>query len=394
MKKHITNFVSECIVCQRVKRHHGKPYGLLLPLPIPNGPWGEISMDFITGLPTTSSHNDMIWTIVDRFSKQAYFIACRKTLNAPLVAKLFIKTVFTHHGLPRVIVSDRDSHFCNHFWLALFANLGSKIDFSSAFHPESNGQSEATNSTIMDLLRAYTIDRPSNWDEHLHILQFAYNNTPHSATGKAPFQVVYGKKLPTPTCRIGSQIPVADHFAQDHTTILKEVTKSIQQAQERYTKQVNKKRTAMQFKENDIVLLRIEKHRLKSIEKHPKVKLAPRFYGPFKIIQKINDNAFRLDIPSHWRIHNSFHISLLRPFRGSIPLHPIIDDPPLLEEDSEILVPESILDHDQTTTRTGTVYHRYLIKYKNHSIEEAQWIPESSLSAYQALITAYHSQLP
>jgi len=207
----------------------------------------------------------------------------------------------------------------------LFSNLGTKIDFSSAFHPESNGQSEATNSTIMDLLRAYTIDRPSNWDEHLHILQFAYNNTTHSATGKAPFQVVYGKKLPTPTCRIGSQVPAAaaDHFAEQHTQILTEVTQSIQKAQERYTKQVNKKRKSMQFKENDIVWLRIEKRRLKSIEKHPKVKLAPRFYGPFKITEKINDNAFRLDIPSHWRIHNSFHISLLRPFRGSIPIHPI-----------------------------------------------------------------------
>ena len=111
MKKDIANFVSECIVCQRVKRHHGKTYGLLLPLPIPNGPWEEISMDFITGLPTTSSHNDMIWTIVDRFSKQAYFIACKKTLKDPLAAKLFIKNVFTHHGFPRVIISDRDSRF-------------------------------------------------------------------------------------------------------------------------------------------------------------------------------------------------------------------------------------------------------------------------------------------
>ena len=176
-----------------------------MPLPIPQGPWEEISMDFITGFPLTSAHHDMIWTIVDRFSKQAYFIPCNKTLSTPQAAKMFLDLIFPHHGFPKVLISNRDGRFCNHFWSALCRNLGSKMDFTSAFHPESNGQeTEATNSTILDLLRSYTIENQANWDQHLPLLQFAYNNTPHSATQKTPFEIVYGKKLPTPMATFSS----------------------------------------------------------------------------------------------------------------------------------------------------------------------------------------------
>ena len=282
MKHDITKFVYECIVCQRVKRHHGKSYGLLMSLPIPKGSWEEISMDFITGLPTTSSQNDMIWTIVDRFSKQAYFVPCKKTLSAPQAAKLFIKTIFPHHGFPKVILSDRDGHFCNHFWVALFKNLGSKMDFTFAFHPESNGQTEATNNTIMDLLRSYTMENPANWDQHLLLLHFAYNNTPHSAMGRAPFKVIYGKKLPVPISTIVSDVPAVDSLAHDHTKILEEVSDSIKRAQIRYTAQENKKRKEIKFKVDDFVWLRVEKQRLKSIERHPKLKISTKILWAFQ----------------------------------------------------------------------------------------------------------------
>lgn len=343
MKHDVTQFVAQCMVCQRVKRHHSKTHGLLMPLPITQGPWEEISMDFITGFPLTSAHNDMIWTIVDRFSKQAYFIPCEipcnKTLLAPQVAKMFLDLIFPHHGFPKVLISDRDGRFCNHFWSALCRNFGSKIDFTSAFHLESNGQTEATNSTILDLLRSYTIKNQPNWDQHLPLLHFAYNNTPHSATQKAPFQIVYGKELPILMTTFSSDVPTANTLAQDHAHILQEATLAIQKAQARYTKQANKTRKNIEFKLHEFVWLRIEKRRLKNSKKHPKVKLAPHFYGPFKIIQVLNPNAYRLDIPLHWHIHNSFHVSLLRIFKGDPPAVPIVDDPPLLEDDEEMLVP-------------------------------------------------------
>ena len=189
-----------------------------------------------------------------------------------------------------------------------------------------------------------------------------------------------------------SDVPAANTLAQDHAHTLQAATTAIQKAQARYTAQANKKRQHVEFKLHDYVWLRIEKRRLKNIEKHPKVKLAPRFYGPFKIIQVINPNAYRLDIPHHWHIHNSFHVSLLRKFKGDPPAVPIVEDPALLEDDEELLVPHSIIDHDVTTTRTGIEYQRYLVKYKNHSIEECQWIPAKSLSpTYQYLISTYHA---
>ena len=139
-------------------------------------------MDFNTGLLLTSSHNNMIWNNEDRFSKQAYFIPCKKTLSAPQAAKIFLELIFTHHGFSKVLIFDHDDCFCNHFWSALCKNLVSKMDFTSAFHLESKDQIEATNSTILDLLRLYTIENQTNWDQHLPLQQFAYNNTTHSAT--------------------------------------------------------------------------------------------------------------------------------------------------------------------------------------------------------------------
>ena len=141
MKQDVKNFVSTCLVCQKVKSYTGKKIGLLHPLPIPDRPWEHISMDFITGFPLTAHKCDMIWTVVDHFSKQVYFVPCNKTLTAFQAAHLFLKHVFPHHGLPKVIVSDRDSKFCSAFWTTLFDNLGITLDFTYAFHPESNGQS-------------------------------------------------------------------------------------------------------------------------------------------------------------------------------------------------------------------------------------------------------------
>ena len=193
-------------------------------------------MDFITGFPMTKAHNDIIWTIVDRFSKQAYFIPCKKTLSAKQVVELFLKHVFVHHGLPQSIVSDRDGRFCNDFWITLFTNLGTHIDFTSSFHPESNGQTEATNSTILDLLGLYVHNRPGTWDTYIHLLQFAYNNTPHASTTKSPFEIVYGHSLPTPISHVSHQVPEADQFTQTHIQILEETKKAIEKAHKKYIK--------------------------------------------------------------------------------------------------------------------------------------------------------------
>ena len=156
-------------------------------------------MDFVFGLPRSSQGNTGIWTIVDCFSKQAHFIPVKKTIKAHHMATLFISNVFKYHGLPKSIVSNRDPRMTSNFWKGLFENLGTKLNFSLAYHPQTDGQSEIANLTIIDLLKAYVteVEQRDQWEKFLPMVEYAYNNTIHTSTGKTPFEVVEGKpKLP------------------------------------------------------------------------------------------------------------------------------------------------------------------------------------------------------
>ncbi|MCO5609768.1 hypothetical protein L7F22_064000 [Adiantum nelumboides] len=197
MKRDIPDYVSKCVVCQKTKFDRGKQPGLLQPLPIPDSPWESISMDFIFGLPKSIHGNTGIWTIVDRFSKQAHFIPVKKTIKAHQMATLFISQIFKYHGLPSSIVSDRDPRMTSNFWKGLFENLGTRLNFSSAYHPQTDGQSEIANLRILDLLKSYVteVDQRSQWEKYLPLVEYAYNNTVHTSTGKAPFEFVLVKKF-------------------------------------------------------------------------------------------------------------------------------------------------------------------------------------------------------
>lgn len=155
LRQDAKNYVVNCLICQKVKADRNKPSRLLLSLLVRESPWLHITMDFLSGIPRTIHGHDTIWTVVDRFSKQAHFIPCKKNLGAPEAAHLFIKHIFALHGMPRSIVSDRDSRFTSNFWQALFENLGTSLRFSSAYDPQTDGQSEITNRTILDLLTSY-----------------------------------------------------------------------------------------------------------------------------------------------------------------------------------------------------------------------------------------------
>ena len=142
MRQDIEDYVSKCIVCQKVKYERGKAPGLLQPLPIPDLHWQSISMDFVFGLPKFTQGNNGIWTIVDRFSKQVHFLPAKNTIAAKNMATLFLSQIFKHHGMPSSIVSDRDPRITSLFWRGMFENLGTKLNFSSAYHIKTEGQSE------------------------------------------------------------------------------------------------------------------------------------------------------------------------------------------------------------------------------------------------------------
>ena len=155
MRQDIQDYVTKCIVCHKVKYDRGKSPGLLQLLPIPDGPWQSISMDFLFGLPKSIQGNTGIWMIVDRFSKQAHFLPVKKTIKAKHMANLFMFHIFKLHGLPSSIISDRDPCMTSLFWRGLFENLGTKLNLSSAYHPQTDGQSEIFNSIVLDLLKSY-----------------------------------------------------------------------------------------------------------------------------------------------------------------------------------------------------------------------------------------------
>ncbi|MCO5588554.1 hypothetical protein L7F22_042511 [Adiantum nelumboides] len=193
--------------------------------------------------------------------------------------------------------------------------------FSSSFHPQTDGQSEIANSVVLDLLKSYISDQKTQWERYLPLVEFAYNNTIHSSTGKAPFEIVEGAMKVPPFLSTKDKIFEANEYTRDLDTAFVKVRETLQKSQERQKKAANRHRRDLKLKENDWVLLRFEKARLQKKKEKKRLypKLSMRYYGPFQITERINDVSFRLRLPDTWRIHNAFHVSLLKPFRGDVP---------------------------------------------------------------------------
>ncbi|KAL4384725.1 hypothetical protein GQ457_15G017850 [Hibiscus cannabinus] len=197
MRRDVERFCERCVTCKKAKSKVS-PHGLYLPLPIPDSPWIDISMDFVLGLPRTRTGRDSIFVVVDRFSKMAHFIACHKTDDAVNVANLFFREIVRLHGIPRSIVSDRDVKFLSHFWRTLWSKIGTKLMFSTTCHPQTDGQTEVVNRVLSTLLRSIIKKNIKTWEDCLPHVEFAYNHAVHSATKMSPFEVVYGFNPITP----------------------------------------------------------------------------------------------------------------------------------------------------------------------------------------------------
>ncbi|MCF8704106.1 hypothetical protein L3055_11270, partial [Corynebacterium sp. MC-02] len=195
MKKDISEFVAKCLTCQQVKFEHQRPGGEFQRMPIPTWKWERITMDFVVGLPTTVGGYNSIWVVVDRLTKSAHFIPVKVKYTTEKLAELYISQI-TWCAIS--IISDRGSVFTSHFWRALQHGLGTQLDMSSAFHPQTDGQSERTIQVLEDMLRACVIDFGTRWDQHLPLAEFAYNNSYHSSIQMAPFEALYGRRCRSP----------------------------------------------------------------------------------------------------------------------------------------------------------------------------------------------------
>ena len=317
MRRDVQRFVSRCTTCQKAKSHLN-PHGLYMPLPVPSIPWADISMDFVLGLPRTKRGRDSVFVVVDRFSKMAHFIPCHKSDDAVHIADLFFQEIVRLHGMPSTIVSDRDAKFLSHFWRTLWNKLGTKLLFSTTCHPQTDGQTEVVNRTLGTMLRAVLKKNLKMWEECLPHVEFAYNRATHSTTKVSPFQVVYGFNprapidiLPLPTSeRIHSEAKERAEF------ILKihETTKqNIEKMTEKYRVAGSKGKKELKLEPGDLVWLHLRKERFPDLRKS---KLMPRADGPFKILEKINDNAYKLELPPEFGVSPTFNISDLKPYLG------------------------------------------------------------------------------
>jgi len=192
MKTEVAKYIARCLECQQVKTEHQHPAGLLQPLPIPSWKWEVISLDFITGLPRNQNQNDSIMVVVDKLSKATHFIPIKTTYKDANIADIFLKHIFRLHGVPKVIISDRDPKFTGNFWKSLFKGLNTTLNFSTSFHPQTDGKTERVNQVLEDLLRMYVKDRPGKREDYLHLAEFAYNNNYQSSAKFSPFEILYG----------------------------------------------------------------------------------------------------------------------------------------------------------------------------------------------------------
>ncbi|GJW01004.1 RNA-directed DNA polymerase [Tanacetum coccineum] len=256
MECDVNRLLERCRTCHIAKTHSSNA-GLYTPLSVPVAPWEDVSLDFVLGLPRTQRAKDSVMVVVDRFSKMAHFVPCSKTFDASQVARLYFAEIVKLHGVPKTLTSDRDVKFVSHFWRTLWTRLGSKLQFSSSHHPQTDGQTEVVNRSLGNLLRSLIGDNAKQWDLILPQAEFAYNRLVNRTTGKSPFEVVYGRNPITPLYLV----PVPE--------------------------------------EGYLVWIHLCKERFPAGHFG---KLKPRGDGPFRVLKKINDNAYKIELPSHYNV--------------------------------------------------------------------------------------------
>nr|AAX96600.1 retrotransposon protein, putative, Ty3-gypsy sub-class [Oryza sativa Japonica Group] len=314
MKREIAEYIAVCDVCQRVKAEHQKPAGLLQPLKIPEWKWEEIGMDLITGLPRTSLGHDSIWVIDDRLTKVAHFIPVKTTYSGSRLAELYMARIVCLHRVPKKIVSDRGSQFTSKFWKKLQEEMGSKLNFSTAYHPQTDGQTERVNQILEDMLRACALDFGGSWDKNLPYAEFSYNNSYQASLQMAPYEALYGRKCRT--LLLWDQTGERQVFGTDILREAEEKVKIIQErlcvAQSRHKSYADNRRRDLSFDEGDYVYFRVTP--LRGVHRfHTKGKLAPRFVGPYKIVSRRGEVAYQLELPQSLAgVHNVFHVSQLK----------------------------------------------------------------------------------
>jgi len=372
MNERITDFVRSCPECQKNKASRHQPYGLSSPLELPYAPWQSIAMDFITDLPT-SEGCDQLWVIIDRFTKMAHFLPLKEKTAANL-ARTFAKEVWRFHGLPTDIVSDRDSRFTSETWKELLRLLGIRPRMSTAFHPQTDRQTERLNQTIEAYLRAFVGFEQDDWVRLLPMAEFAYNNSVTTGNGISSFYANYGfhpRTLDPPNPYEEPVNPASTIYAHWMKAVQDKARQGLEAAQERMRRYEDPNRKPPPaYQVGDLVML--NGRNIKT--RRPSRKMDHKNHGPFQIEKIISPLALRLMLPRKWKIHNVFHVSLLEPYRTSE--HRTPPDPSkILREADDIEQSEEYDVEEVMSSRKQGRRVLYLVKWLDYP-DQKDWTEE------------------
>lgn len=395
MTTDVQDYVRRCPVCQRAKNMQ-QPKPEIHPLPTPRQPFSWITLDWLSALPRSKGGNDSYLAILDRFSKWAIVIPCTKNMSQDDLINVLYERVFSWVGLPECIVGDCDSRLKARRIKGVMSAIAVKMFHSTAYHPETDGQTENFHKTFLAMLRSFVSKHQTDWEELIPSLLYAYHNTTHSATGYSPHQLLFGwspRDLRNPMLALSQHDNVdIDAWLKQRSHMLAEGQHAIEQARKAMIQAHKAPANAPVFKEGDIVKISAQFLRVRPVDKQVR-KLLPKFVGPFTISEVVGPNAYRIKLPEVYsRIHDVINVSYLRPyfpdadreFEPSMPpieLHP--DFNPVIQ----------VLDrrrYGRTPAGFSSLLDipaKYLIVRKDGSM---LWQPQSALQAPEELLLIKH----
>ena len=389
--------IASCHACQQNQTKRHRPYGQLVPIAPPTIPFHTIAMDFVLALPTSIDGFDTLLTVTDKFTKRVLLIPGMATWGAREWALVLLENLQkTDWGVPRAIVSDRDAKFMSDLWSTIFMKLEVKMLTATAYHPQTDGQSERTNQSVEIALRYFCTENPQSshdWVLALPSIQSTFNNSVNQATGHTPTEMMYGFRVREALDVATGQPVILDEL--DRSVIRQDAIDAVAFANAKAKIWYDNRHNTLRLNPGDSVLLQMHKgyntaaNKIKGVN----LKMTERRIGPFKVISTIGTNAYKLEIPPHWRIHPVVSVTQLEPYIHDTWNRPAPSDPPPVEVDGDTEEWRSYevekLVADRVRNYGGKPIREYLIRWLGYGPQHGQWYGEDLLTDSPELVRQY-----